>query len=601
MTEAVDVLIFFPLVILINLCIYQLIAFIKGSNSGQSLADPVKRLYFYIISGVGLSMLVNGLEQSSIHLIGFFVSSSLLETSPERAALGISLLVIGGPLWILYWKKINRAVLKNSEEITSGIRISYFLLCLSVSFAISISCISDIISETFQASSFNWPKIPTLIIWSVVWGYHLKVLLQAKPSARGNSQSLRNTFVYSFSFVGLFVLASSLSSLVYVAILNVIQNTVDNGIILISNGSLGSLGLTVSLLLGFAAWSVHWLILRNKLSEQEYEPFYLYLVYIVTVVCCMVSSTMLLMTLFGKVFQIVEMDGRQFVFISSISTLSIGAAVLLYHTKYVPKKYQMTDLLKKPNAALIFSLAFLGLGFLSSGFSVLMHSVLISLLQLTWTDLVQPGDFWKDPLSIGVSLAIVGCLVWYISWSRLAIQTANFNEKVTYARIYFMVVIGISIIFTAGAMASILFILVKDSLANDLGFHTIEFLITPLSIGTVLGIVIIYHRQIFDRIRPESETIIQPQLQGPQTARKSVTIFSRVDNRELIKTLEDRLGYDAEEIMWTAESNFDGTGIKADIDDLYNSIISLEASNILLIQAGEEYRIYTYKRNSLEG
>jgi hypothetical protein len=65
--------------------------------------------------------------------------------------------------------------------------------------------------------------------------------------------------------------------------------------------------------------------------------------------------------------------------------------------------------------------------------------------------------------------------------------------------------------------------------------------------------------------------------------------------------LEDRLGYDAEEIIWTAESNFDGTGIKADIDDLYNSIISLEASNILLIQAGEEYRIYTYKRNSLEG
>jgi hypothetical protein len=150
-------------------------------------------------------------------------------------------------------------------------------------------------------------------------------------------------------------------------------------------------------------------------------------------------------------------------------------------------------------------------------------------------------------------------------------------------------------------MASILFILVKDSLANDLGFHTIEFLITPLSIGTVLGIVIIYHRQIFDRIRPKSEPIIQQQLQGPQTARKSVTIFSRDDNRELIKTLEDRLGYDAEEIIWTAESNFDGTGIKADIDDLYNSIITLEASNILLIQAGEEYRIYTYKRNSLEG
>jgi hypothetical protein len=307
------------------------------------------------------------------------------------------------------------------------------------------------------------------------------------------------------------------------------------------------------------------------------------------------------MALFGKVFQIEEMDGWRFILISSISTLSISTAVLLYHTKQDPNNHQMTDLLKKPNAALIFSLAFLGLGFLSSGFSVLIHSMMISLLQLTWTDVVQPGDSWKDSLSGGVSLVIVGCLVWHISWRRLTTQTANFNEKIIYARIYFMVVLGISIIFTAGAMAGILFILLKDFLANDLGSQTIESLIVPLSIGMVLGIVVIYHRRIFKGIRSESEPKTQPQLQGSQTARKSVTIFSRAGNRELIKTLQTRLGYDAKEIMWTAESDFDGTGIKADIDDLYNSIISLEASNILLIQAGEEYKIYTYTENSLEG
>ena len=601
MTEAVDVLIFLPLIILITLCIYKLIAFRKGGNYGQSLVDPARRLYFYIIAGVGLSMLVNGLEQSSVHLIGFLVSPSLLETSPERAALGISLLVIGGPLWILYWQKINREVLKNSDEITSGIRIAYLLLCLSVSFAISISSISDIISETFQASEFNWPRIPTLIIWLLVWSYHLKVLLQAKPSNHVYSQSLRNTFVYSFSFIGLFILASSLSSLIYLAVFNIIQNTVGNREILISNGSFSSLRLTVSVLIGFAAWSGHWLILRNKLVKQEYEPIYLYLVYMVTIVSLMVSSTMLLMTLFGKVFQIEEMDGWRFILISSISTLSIGAAVLLYHTKHVPNNYQMTELQKKPNAALIFSLAFLGLGFLCAGFSVLIHSVMISLLQLSWTNIVQPNDFWKGPLSGGVSLAIVGCFVWYTSWSRLTMQTTGFNEKFAYSRIYFMVVLGISIIVTAGAMAGILFILVKYSLANDLGFQTIESLITPLSVAIVLGVVGIYHRRIFKDIPLESEPTIQPQLQGSQIARKSVTIFSQADNRELIKTLQERLNYNVEEIVWTAESNFDGKGIKADIDDLYNSIIKLEAGNILLIQAGQEYKIYTYKRNSLEG
>ena len=596
MIEAVDVLIFFPLIMLITLCIYKLIAFRKGGNDGQSLVDPARRLYFYIISGVGLSMLVNGLEQSLVHLIGFLVPSSLLETSPERAALGISLLVIGGPLWILYWQKINREVLKNPDELTSGIRIAYLLLCLSVSFAISISSISDLISETLQASEFNWPRIPTLIIWLLVWSYHLKMLLQAKPSNHVSSQSLRNTFVYSFSFIGLFILASSLSSLIYLVVFNIIQNTVDNGEILISNDRFSSLRLTMSVLIGFAAWSVHWLILRNKLVKQEYEPIYLYLIYMVTIVSLMVSSTMLLMTLFGKVFQIEEMDGWRFMLISSISTLSIGAAVLLYHTKHVPNNYQMTDLLKKPNAALIFSLAFLGLGFLSTGFSVLIHSVMISLLQLSWTDIVHPDDFWKGPLSGGVSLAIVGCFVWYTSWSRLTMQTASFNEKIAYSRIYFMVVLGISIIVTAGAMAGILFILVKYSLANDLGFQTIESLITPLSVAIVLGVVVIYHRRIFKDIALESEPTIQPQLQGSQTARKSVTIFSQADNRELIKTLQERLDYDVEEIVWTAESNFDGKGIKADIDDLYNSLSKLEAGNILLIQAGQEYKIYTYKK-----
>ena len=601
MSEAVDVLIFFPLIILITLCIYKLIAFRKGGNDGQSLVDPARRLYFYIISGVGLSMLVNGLEQSLVHLIGFLVPPSLLETSPERAALGISLLVIGGPLWILYWQKINREVLKNPGELTSGIRIAYLLLCLSVSLAISISSISDLISETLQASEFNWPRIATLIIWLLVWSYHLKMLLQAKPSNHVSSQSLRNTFVYSFSFIGLFILASSLSSLIYLAVFNIIQNTVGNGEILISNDSFSSLRLTMSVLIGFAAWSVHWLILRNKLVKQEYEPIYLYLIYMVTIVSLMVSSTMLLMTLFGKVFQIEEMDGWRFMLISSISTLSIGAAVLLYHTKHVPNNYQMTDLLKKPNAALIFSLAFLGLGFLSAGFSVLIHSVMISLLQVSWTDIVHPDDFWKGPLSGGVSLAIVGCFMWYTSWSRLTMQTASFNEKIAYSRIYFMVVLGISIIVTAGAMAGILFILVKYSLANDLGFQTIESLITPLSVAIVLGVVVIYHRRIFKDMILESEPTIQPQLQGSQTARKSVTIFSQADNRELIKTLQERLDYDVEEIVWTAESNFDGKGIKADIDDLYNSLSKLEAGNILLIQAGQEYKIYTYKRNSLEG
>ena len=155
-------------------------------------------------------MLVNGVEQSLINLTNILILDSLVRPSSDGAALGISLLVIGGPLWLFYWLKISKEVSENPDEISSGIRNAYFLLVLAVSFSISINCSSEIFSEIIRGSEFNWNQMTTLSIWLLVWIFHTKVLVLTKPIGNTHNQSLSNTFVYSFSLVGLFLLASKL-------------------------------------------------------------------------------------------------------------------------------------------------------------------------------------------------------------------------------------------------------------------------------------------------------------------------------------------------------------------------------------------------------
>jgi len=323
MNDAINVLFFLPLVILINVCIYKLISSGIGTHRYGSLATNARQLYLYIICGVGLSLLVNGIEQSLINVTNLVISNSLVQTSSDRAALGISLVIIGAPLWFFYWTKINKDMMANSSELPSGIRNAYFLLILSVSFAISISCFSEIV----QQSKFNWNQVTTFSIWSLVWIFHTKHFVKDRPLDNLSNHSLRNTYVYSFSLVGLFVLASNLGSLVYLAISKLIEVEVTSQEILFSSTNLTTLNLTISIFIGFVTWVTHWRILRTKLTKREYESIYLYVIFIVTTTATMVSATILSMTMLERALHSDTTSGWILTLSSSMVTLLIAISV----------------------------------------------------------------------------------------------------------------------------------------------------------------------------------------------------------------------------------------------------------------------------------
>ena len=593
MNDAINVLFFFPLVILINVCIYKLISSGIGTHRYGSLTTNARQLYLYIICGVGLSLLVNGIEQSLINVTNLVISNSLVQTSSDRAALGISLVIIGAPLWFFYWTKINKDMMANSSELPSGIRNAYFLLILSVSFAISISCFSEIV----QQSKFNWNQVTTFSIWSLVWIFHTKHFVKDRPLDNLSNHSLRNTYVYSFSLVGLFVLASNLGSLVYLAISKLIEVEVTSQEILFSSANLTTLNLTISIFIGFVTWVTHWRILRTKLTKREYESIYLYVIFIVTTTATMVSATILSMTMLERALHSDTTSDWILTLSSSMVTLLIAISVLIFHMKDFQNTTLITEFSKTSNKVLTFSLAFLGLGIFISGFSVLIHSMLISIVQVAWAELIQPEGFWKEPLSLGVSLTIVGGSVWFFCWNKLGSISNDFKEDIRYSRLYFLAVIGTSIVFTAGTMAAVMFTLLKGLLGSNLGLQTIESLITPFSIGIMVFSAGIYHLKIFRKLPHGSGHNSEPYLSKPESTQKTIVIISQTSNESLIKALQICLGNSVNEILWTEDSNISENRIQPNLNDLYNSIMDSNAQRLLLIQDDDNYKIYPYEKN----
>ena len=593
MNDAINVLFFLPLVILINVCIYKLISSGIGTHRYGSLATNARQLYLYIICGVGLSLLVNGIEQSLINVTNLVISNSLVQTSSDRAALGISLVIIGAPLWFFYWTKINKDMMANSSKLPSGIRNAYFLLILSVSFAISISCFSEIV----QQSKFNWNQVTTFSIWSLVWIFHTNHFVKDRSLDNASNHSLRNTYVYSFSLVGLFVLASNLGSLVYLAISKLVEVEVTSQEILFSSTNLTTLNLTISIFIGFGTWVTHWRILRTKLKKREYESIYLYVIFIVTTTATMISAIILSMTMLERALHSDTTSGWILTLSTSMVTLLIATSVLIFHMKDFQNTTLITEFSKASNKVLTFSLAFLSLGIFISGFSVLIHSMLISIVQVAWAELIQPEGFWKEPLSLGVSLTIVGGSVWFFCWNKLGSISNDFKEDIRYSRLYFLAVIGTSIVFTAGTMAAVMFTLLKGLLGSNLGLQTIESLITPFSIGIMVFSAGIYHLKIFRKLPHGSGHNSEPYLSKPESTQKTIVIISQTSNESLIKALQIRLGNSVNEILWTEDSNISENRIQPNLNDLYYSIIDSNDQRLLLIQDGDNYKIYPYEKN----
>ena len=162
------------LIAIIGLIIYGIIVWRRRASASESAPDPnadlgigtVRRLYFYIVSFVALMMTVNGI----VFLVQFILDSifggDVISDSTVRLAGGVSLVIVGSPLWYFHWRYIQRAVADQPIETRSILRKLYIYITLAVAGGFIIYNSYDLLNWIFGVEDFSGYSLAAPIIWA---------------------------------------------------------------------------------------------------------------------------------------------------------------------------------------------------------------------------------------------------------------------------------------------------------------------------------------------------------------------------------------------------------------------------------------------------
>jgi hypothetical protein len=155
-------------------------------HDGESeTRTEVKRIYQYLMAGVGLLAAAAGLAIILVALIEGITSSALIagEGSVNSLLAAGTLLVVGIPIWWSYWRRIQLCTIANpSEEHASPTRRIYLFLLFGIGGLTAVIALllgvffvfDDVFKSNFGADTLRRMRFPIglLVSTGAVAGYH---------------------------------------------------------------------------------------------------------------------------------------------------------------------------------------------------------------------------------------------------------------------------------------------------------------------------------------------------------------------------------------------------------------------------------------------
>lgn len=173
----------------------------------------LRRLYRYLWMLYGLGMMVFGVQQVSAYLLGIW--DSIGGGRIGILANGIALLLVGTPIWVYCWRRVQRSLVDEAEA-RSLLRLGvlYIIVFISVGFVLITGgnilytflrwALGEAMSFRGILQEINEP-LSYAIPFGIVWAYYGRVLhaeMGALPDAP-RRQGLRRLYYYILAFFGL--------------------------------------------------------------------------------------------------------------------------------------------------------------------------------------------------------------------------------------------------------------------------------------------------------------------------------------------------------------------------------------------------------------
>jgi len=387
----------------------------------------LRRLYLYLVSAAALVVLAAGLVLLGGTALLFAFNDPTAETSRAQLAIFTAMTVVALPVWGIHFWFAQHFAKRDPFERASALRRLYlYWACLAGSIAAMIAVTALVVQllqpyldnlplNALSASQIGWAAV----VFAAIWGFHFWIAWRDRAVAgeEGRSSTLRRWYMYIALLVGLLTLLAGTASLLQIAWTKLALDSPDRVFSLA-----GPAGLAVG---GGLLWAVHARVIAlQHLSEDRHSTLRAlegFIAVAVSIATALFGASQILYYILARVLGVSDPGGVGTNVMAAVA--APGSQLLVYGIAWILISRRLardagTQEADRQagirrlytNLATLISLAAWGVG---------AAWLLATLAQQAEAPIIGvKGADWKDPLSISVTLLIVGTAVWVAHWRQ---------------------------------------------------------------------------------------------------------------------------------------------------------------------------------------
>ncbi|MGD0855491.1 MAG: DUF5671 domain-containing protein [Dehalococcoidia bacterium] len=559
--------------------------------------STVRRVFFYILALAALGILATGLwnllSLSFDAILARFTLAQIGDIKP-KLSLGIAMVVIGGPLWYMFWGAIQRHAEREVDEAGSILRAFFLNIILIVSaflISMTLEVLLNWMMSGFSSDQFSPGSTATLIVFAIIGCFYWRISeKEGYPTAV--AKTVRRWYIYILSISGLIWLSFGLVQILNAAFISfpIWQGEVVRG----SFWNSGMRSNIAWVLVGGLVWAFYWFYsARNDINSSLRQVYF----YLLTILGGAIAGLVALTFTCYRILYWLLVGGRDaagyFQLLGwAIPTILVAACVWYYHLRVAEEESTGEQRQLSARRVHYYLMSFLGLGTLIAGLIVILGIPLDwAISTLKSEAIVLEPDWLNNHLSLGIAMLAVSIPIWLLYWSRILDSTekGGIDERSARSRrIYLYVIIGASVVMLAADLVNIVYQLLNGILTGNLGADTLRNTQWSLQTVFIAVPVLIYHLQIARQDQKLGSEV--------KVVRKNVTLLVNDKKSLLVSLVEQKLGYKVRTVQYAGET----IGVSPvlsdeDIDRLVSQLKAAAASDIMLILLEGHSMVLPYK------
>lgn len=398
----------------------------------------LRRLYLYLVSAAALTVLAAGLVLLGGTVVLFVFNDPSADSSRGQLAIYTAMTVVAFPVWAVHFGFAHRFAMRDPYERASALRRLYlYWACLAFALAATVALgflVTQALQPVLDAVSFNSLTESQLgwatFVFVVIWAGHFYVAWRDRAAAGedGRSATLRRWYMYVALLAGLLAMLAGTASLLQVAWSDLALGTNDR---MLS----GPAGLAIA---GAALWGVHARVIaiRHATDDRHSTLRALegFIAVGVSIAVALTGASQILYYLVARALGVANPGDAGTNFMAAAA--APGSQLLVYGiawflvrrrlgrdaaTQEADRQAAIRRLYT--NLASLISLAAwaVGAGMLLWNLAEQIEAPIIG---------VSASD-WKNPVSLSVTLLVVGGAVWLAHWRHApwATDRESFSRK----------------------------------------------------------------------------------------------------------------------------------------------------------------------------